>query len=100
MSRDQRHKSSRMPSPLEFKMGPRVRPNMRVEDQEEDEGCDKCVRCNQYDVISDGEYLDTETFLCYTCLGEMGEPEVSDENVDPEPERDQGDYESPSEDGE
>lgn len=61
-----------MPAPSEFKMGTQHHKIKRRDDFMDDESikCDKCELCGKMDVIDNGEFLDRDMWVCYSCIDE------------------------------
>ena len=80
ISIESRNPKGRLPTPSDFKMGTQAHSVKRREDyQSELVECDKCALCQQTDVIDSGEYLDSETWVCYRCIENEAESLDDDE---------------------
>lgn len=73
----------RMPAPSEIKMGTQFHKVKRYDDfvDKESTECDKCELCGHIDVISNGELLDQDTWVCYSCIDEEAE-DIDEESVE------------------
>lgn len=75
-----RRPQGRLPAPSEFKMGTRYHKVLRPQDlHDESTECDTCAICERTDVTDDGEWLDSRTWVCHTCVREA-EKEVDASN--------------------